>query len=84
MTDNFSLCSCYNILFFKLEMTQMMVNQKILFTTINNESGLTFSTDAGCTDLHGLGDLGFLCSLGSGLEKEKHIKYNTVLHIIEF
>lgn len=47
--------------------TQMMVNHKILFTTIIKESGLALSTDAGCTDLHGLSDLGFLCSLGRGL-----------------
>lgn len=37
-----------------------------------SESGLAFSTDAGCADLHGLSDLGFLCSLGGGLQKEKH------------
>merc|ERR1719498_2349180 len=44
-----------------------MVNHKTLFTTKINESGLAFSTDAGCADLHGLSDLGFLCSLGGGL-----------------
>lgn len=54
---------------FKLQITQMMINLKILFTTLNSESGLAFSTDARCADLHGLGDLGFLCSLSGGLQK---------------
>lgn len=55
---------------------EMMVYHKILLTTINSESGslLAFSTDAGCADLHGLSDLGFLSSLGCGLQKEKHKK----------
>lgn len=38
-----------------------------------SESGLAFSTDARCADLHGLSDLGFLCSLGGGLQKEKQV-----------
>lgn len=63
----------------KKKITQMMVNHKILFTTIN-ESGLAFSTDTGGADLHGLGDLGFLCGLSRGLQKEKYIKYSTPLH----
>lgn len=48
----------------------MVVYHKILFTTINKESGLAFSTNTGCADLHGLSDLGFLCSLGCGLQKK--------------
>lgn len=59
----------------KIKITQIMVNHKFLFTTINKESGLAFSTDTGGADLHGLGDLGFLGSLGRGLQKEKYIKY---------
>lgn len=48
----------------------MKVDHKRLFTTIQRESGLAFSTDAGCADLHGLSDLGLLCSLGCGLQKK--------------
>lgn len=48
----------------------MMVNQKTLLTTMIGETGLAFSTNAGSADLHGLGDLGFLCSLGGGLDTE--------------
>merc|ERR1719300_273253 len=44
-----------------------MVYHKTLFTTRNGKSGLAFSTHARSADLHGLGDLGFLCSLGGGL-----------------
>lgn len=56
----------------KYENQSINVGQpKFLFTTINSESGLAFSTDARCADLHGLGDLGFLCSLSSGLWEKK-------------
>lgn len=51
-----------------------MVYQKILFTTIISESDLAFSTDTGCADLHGFSDLGFLCSLGRGLESKYKLR----------
>lgn len=49
---------------------QMMVYQNVLFTTIISESDLAFSTNAGGANLHGFSDLGFLCSLGRGLQTE--------------
>lgn len=52
----------------------------ILFTSINNESGLAFSSNTGRVDLHGLGDLGFLCSLARGLQKKKIHQYSKLLN----
>lgn len=50
---------------------------KILFTPINKKPGLAFATNTGCSHLHRLGDLGFLCSLGSSLQKKKKYTYVT-------